>query len=74
MKTVTTRELWAAAYLLKNGVGLVRTLPGQWVGFVFDDADGSASRALERWRRDGAMQAFAESYREIRRLSHTAAA
>lgn len=73
MKTVVTREIWASAYLLASGARLIKTIPGYFVGFVFEDQDGRASQALGEWR-DGdariSARTIAEAYRDMRRLSY----
>ncbi len=53
METVTTADMWAAAYCAAQGVrvvGYVPTKDRKRVGVVLDDSDGAASAALREWR------------------------
>lgn len=67
-----TRDFWAAAFLLVNGVPLLRA-EVDWDGrarFFFDNAEGHAARVFTDWQagdgRDLApIQAFRTAYRSI---------
>jgi hypothetical protein len=73
MKTVELWDLYAAAYALAQGVPLVKVVHGGWSVFVFDDAEGRASKALGEWGSGAAMvraKAYAGAVRQVRRLAH----
>lgn len=74
MRTLETRELWLAAFLVARGLELAGTEPGAYVTFLFDDADGQASRLKRAWREGDVTvnaRAYSEAFREMRRLSFT---
>lgn len=75
MKTVVTRELWAASYLYAKGIRLLKTIPGYWVGFEFDDTDGQASKALNDWYASDVQVSardFVAAHRVLKRATYTA--
>jgi hypothetical protein len=45
-------SMWAVAFCVVEGVKVVGTVPGHYgrMGWLLDDSDGEASRALEKWR------------------------
>lgn len=70
-RTLELYDRWAAAYALTTGVKLVKVLPGEWARYVFDDAEGKASRALGEWRQGKAIvnaKAYSEAVRNLRRI------
>lgn len=53
MATVTTSDMWSAAFCAVRGiriVGYVPTRDRKRIGVVLDDSDGKASAALTEWR------------------------
>lgn len=52
-ETITVYSLWVAAYLFVRNVRYISTVPGEWIGLQFSNADGEATAALEEWDRPG---------------------
>lgn len=74
--TFSTTDLQAAAYLLSQGATLVRTLPGGFVTFVFDDTGGLPSRCIQVWNNGdpvGSLKAYAVAEQKLRREIRRAA-
>jgi hypothetical protein len=77
MKTFTTTDLAAAAYLYYRGCALLRVIHGTpFSAYQFNDEDGSATAAIEEWNLGnptGELKAYAVAMLKVRSMLRRAA-
>jgi hypothetical protein len=75
MSELTVFDLWCASYVLAVGCKLIKVLSepqSMYVNYVFDDANGQATRALNEWRSGTSFirtKSFIQAYKAIRQIS-----
>ncbi len=75
MATYTTQDAWAAAWLVANGIRLLRVQKGYWSSWVFEDSDRIPD-LLDTWQTGSPVmdvKRYAQACQEVRRAQRNAA-
>jgi hypothetical protein len=68
MTTLALFDRGAAAYAVCSGVRFLRTIPGDWLLYEFDNTDGRAAEALRQWKAGSAIVNAREFWNALKRL------